>query len=54
MKGALAEMETVGIATNAPLHGMLMEEPGFAAGGFDIHHLERLIEGGLFDGRAQR
>ncbi|CDX32569.1 acetyl-CoA carboxylase, biotin carboxylase subunit [Mesorhizobium plurifarium] len=54
MKGALAEMETVGIATNAPLHGMLMEEPGFAAGGFDIHHLERLIEGGLLDGRAQR
>ncbi|TPI59108.1 acetyl-CoA carboxylase biotin carboxylase subunit [Mesorhizobium sp. B3-1-7] len=54
MKGALAEMEAVGIATNAPLHGMLMEEPGFAAGGFDIHHLERLIEGGLLDGRAQR
>ncbi|TPL01016.1 MULTISPECIES: acetyl-CoA carboxylase biotin carboxylase subunit [unclassified Mesorhizobium] len=54
MKGALAEMEAVGIATNAPLHGMLMEEPGFAAGGFDIHHLERLIEGGLLNGRAQR
>ncbi|MDX8534141.1 acetyl-CoA carboxylase biotin carboxylase subunit [Mesorhizobium sp. VK25A] len=54
MKGALAEMEAVGIATNAPLHGMLMEEPGFAAGGFDIHHLERLIEGGLLDGRGQR
>lgn len=54
MKGALAEMEAVGIATNAPLHGILMEEPGFAAGGVDIHHLERLIEGGLLDGRAQR
>ncbi|UCI28607.1 acetyl-CoA carboxylase biotin carboxylase subunit [Mesorhizobium sp. B2-8-5] len=54
MKGALAEMEAVGIATNAPLHGILMEEPGFAAGGFDIHHLERLIEGGLLDGRTQR
>ncbi|RWB69937.1 acetyl-CoA carboxylase biotin carboxylase subunit [Mesorhizobium sp.] len=54
MKGALAEMEAVGIATNAPLHGILMEEPGFAAGGFDIHHLERLIEGGLLDGRVQR
>ncbi|TPL54392.1 acetyl-CoA carboxylase biotin carboxylase subunit [Mesorhizobium sp. B2-4-6] len=54
MKGAMAEMEAVGIATNAPLHGILMEEPGFAAGGFDIHHLERLIEGGLLDGRAQR
>lgn len=54
MKGALAEIEAVGIATNAPLHGILMEEPGFAAGGFDIHHLERLIEGGLLDGRGQR
>ncbi|WP_296746880.1 acetyl-CoA carboxylase biotin carboxylase subunit [Mesorhizobium sp.] len=54
MKGALAEMEAVGIATNAPLHGILMEEPGFAAGGFDIHHLERLTEGGLLDGRVER
>ncbi|WP_217578744.1 acetyl-CoA carboxylase biotin carboxylase subunit [Mesorhizobium sp. GbtcB19] len=52
MSGALAEMEAAGIATNAPLHGILMEEPGFAAGGFDIHHLERLIEGGLLDGRG--
>ena len=52
MSGALAEMEAEGIATNAPLHGILMEEPGFAAGGFDIHHLERLIEGGLLDGRG--
>ncbi|MDX8497811.1 acetyl-CoA carboxylase biotin carboxylase subunit [Mesorhizobium sp. VK4C] len=54
MKGALAEMETAGIATNAPLHGILMEDPGFVAGGFDIHHLERLIEGGLLAGRGQR
>jgi len=54
MKGALAEMEAAGITTNAPLHAILMEEPGFAAGGFDIHHLERLIEGGLLDGRGQR
>lgn len=52
MSGALGEMEAVGIATNAPLHGLLMEEPGFAAGGFDIHHLERLIEGGLLEGRG--
>ncbi|PWJ94489.1 acetyl-CoA carboxylase biotin carboxylase subunit [Mesorhizobium loti] len=52
MSGALGEMEAVGIATNAPLHGLLMEEPGFAAGGFDIHHLERLIEGGLLRGRG--
>ncbi|RWN29203.1 MAG: acetyl-CoA carboxylase biotin carboxylase subunit [Mesorhizobium sp.] len=52
MSGALGEMEAVGIATNAPLHGILMEEPGFAAGDFDIHHLERLIEGGLLEGRG--
>jgi acetyl-CoA carboxylase biotin carboxylase subunit len=49
MSGALAELDAIGIATNAPLHGMLMAEPGFVAGGFDIHHLERLIEGGLLD-----
>ncbi|TIQ36486.1 MAG: acetyl-CoA carboxylase biotin carboxylase subunit [Mesorhizobium sp.] len=54
MKGALAEMEAVGIATNAPLHGILMEEPGFAGGGFDIHHLERLVEDGLLDERGQQ
>ena len=52
MSGALGEMEAVGIATNTPLHGILMQEPGFAAGGFDIHHLERLIEGGLLQGRG--
>ncbi|MDQ0469993.1 acetyl-CoA carboxylase biotin carboxylase subunit [Labrys wisconsinensis] len=52
MHGALAEMEAAGIATNAPLHGLLMQEPGFAAGGFDIHHLERLIDGGLLEGRS--
>ena len=52
MSGALAEMEVTGIATNAPLHRILMDEPGFAAGGFDIHHLERLIEGGLLEARG--
>ena len=52
MRGALAEIEVAGIATNAPLHGLLMEEPGFAAGGFDIHHLERLIDGGMLEGHG--
>ncbi len=47
MRGALAEIEATGIVTNAPLHRALMEEPGFAAGGFDIHHLERLIAAGF-------
>jgi acetyl-CoA carboxylase biotin carboxylase subunit len=45
-------MEAVGIPTNAPQHGNLMQEPGFAAGGFDNHQLERLIEGGLLEGRG--
>ncbi|PZV36247.1 acetyl-CoA carboxylase biotin carboxylase subunit [Mesorhizobium kowhaii] len=52
MSGALGEMDAVGIATNAPLHSILMEERGFAAGGFDIHHLDRLIKGGLLEGRG--
>ena len=47
MRGALAETEADGIATNIPLHRLLMEEPGFVAGGFDIHHLERLLSNGL-------
>ena len=44
MGGALAELQIAGIATNAPLHRVLMDEPGFVAGGIDIHHLERLLE----------
>ena len=52
MRGALSEMEIAGITTNAPLHSLLMEEPGFVAGGFDIHHLERLIEDGLIAEQA--
>ena len=47
MRGALTEIETAGIVTNVPLHLALMAEPGFAAGGFDIHHLERLIAAGF-------
>jgi acetyl-CoA carboxylase biotin carboxylase subunit len=52
MSVALSEMEVAGIATNAPLHSVLMREPGFVAGGFDIHHLERLIEGGFLGVRG--
>jgi acetyl-CoA carboxylase biotin carboxylase subunit len=47
MRGALAEMQISGIATNVPLHRSLMDEPGFAVGGVDIHHLERLLVDGL-------
>jgi acetyl-CoA carboxylase biotin carboxylase subunit len=44
MRLALAEMRVGGIATNLPLHRDILEEPGFAAGGFDIHHLERWLD----------
>ena len=44
MRGALAEMRVGGIRTNLPLHRAVMEDPGFAAGGVDIHHLQRWLE----------
>jgi acetyl-CoA carboxylase biotin carboxylase subunit len=33
-----------GIATNVPLHSDILKDEGFAAGGVDIHHLERWLE----------
>jgi acetyl-CoA carboxylase biotin carboxylase subunit len=47
MKGALSETTITGIQTTIDLHRNLMEEPGFVAGGMDIHHLERWLGGGL-------
>jgi acetyl-CoA carboxylase biotin carboxylase subunit len=47
MKGALSETTITGIQTTIALHRNLMEEPGFVAGGMDIHHLERWLGGGL-------
>jgi acetyl-CoA carboxylase biotin carboxylase subunit len=44
MRLALAEMRVDGIATNLPLHRRIAQEPGFAAGGVDIHHLERWLQ----------
>jgi len=53
MRTALAEIEVTGIKTNVPLHQALMQDKGFAAGGFDIHYLEhRLAEGPLAVGGA--
>jgi len=46
MRLALAEMRVDGIATNLPLHRRIVQEPGFASGGVDIHHLERWLQGG--------
>ncbi len=44
MRLALAETRVEGIATNVPLHRALLRDEGFAAGGVDIHHLERWLQ----------
>jgi len=44
MRLALAEMRIEGIATNLPLHRQIVQDPGFVAGGVDIHHLERWLQ----------
>ena len=46
MRRALRETTIEGIRTTIPLHLRMLDEPGFVAGGFDIHHLERLLQGG--------
>lgn len=43
MKAALDEMQITGIATTAPLHRRLMDEPGFAAGEINVHYLETIM-----------
>ncbi|MDP9650963.1 acetyl-CoA carboxylase biotin carboxylase subunit [Paraburkholderia caledonica] len=43
MRLALSEMRVEGIHTNVPLHQALLEDEEFAAGGVDIHHLERWL-----------
>ncbi|WP_233887982.1 acetyl-CoA carboxylase biotin carboxylase subunit [Paraburkholderia flagellata] len=53
MRVALDETVVAGIDSSIPLHRTLMLEPGFTEGGFDIHHLERLIESNAFQGDAQ-
>ncbi|SFQ11502.1 biotin carboxylase /acetyl-CoA carboxylase carboxyltransferase subunit alpha [Variovorax sp. OK605] len=44
MRLALAETRVEGIATNVALHRALLRDEGFAAGGVDIHHLERWLQ----------
>jgi acetyl-CoA carboxylase biotin carboxylase subunit len=44
MRGALAETEIDGISTNLPLLRALFEDEGFAAGGTDIHYLEKWLK----------
>lgn len=43
MRVALDEMVVEGVETTAPLQRRLMDEPGFACGGANIHHLERWL-----------
>ena len=44
MRTALDEMRIEGIATNLPLHRQILQDADFAAGGVDIHHLERWLQ----------
>jgi acetyl-CoA carboxylase biotin carboxylase subunit len=43
MRAALSEMRVEGVRTNLPLQRVLLQDPGFVAGGADIHHLERVV-----------
>ncbi len=44
MRTALAETEIEGISTNLPLLRALFDDDGFAAGGTDIHYLEKWLK----------
>ena len=46
MRAALAEMVVEGISTTLPLHRMLLDDPGFIAGGAGIHYLEQRLARG--------
>ncbi|CAG9272446.1 biotin carboxylase [Paraburkholderia unamae] len=54
MRVALDEAVIAGVDTSIPLHRQLMVEPQFAKGGFDIHHLERLIESGALYSKVEQ
>jgi acetyl-CoA carboxylase biotin carboxylase subunit len=43
MRTALGETVVEGIQTNIPLHRELMNDPGFVAGGTNIHYLEEWL-----------
>jgi acetyl-CoA carboxylase, biotin carboxylase subunit len=43
MRVALAELVVDGIKTNVPLQARIMADPGFQAGGANIHYLEKRI-----------
>lgn len=54
MRVALEEIRISGVDTTVPLHRVLMTEAGFREGGFDIHHLERLIDSGALEKEEEK
>ena len=46
LRVALHEIRIDGVSTNIPLHRRIVDDPGFARGGVDIHHLEAFLRQG--------
>jgi acetyl-CoA carboxylase biotin carboxylase subunit len=46
MRRALDEFAVVGIKTTIPLHQRIVDDPGFQAGDYTIHWLEKFVAGG--------
>lgn len=44
MRGALDEMVLRGVKVNVPLHQWVLRDPGFIAGGYNIHFLEKRLK----------
>ncbi|HDR9882388.1 TPA: acetyl-CoA carboxylase biotin carboxylase subunit [Burkholderia cenocepacia] len=53
MRVALDEIVIGGVDTSIPLHQALMKERSFSEGGFDIHHLERVLANGTLQGAVR-
>lgn len=47
MRAALDEVVIEGVDSTVPLHRRLMDDASFMEGGFNIHHLEHLLERGF-------
>ena len=46
MQGALTDLCVEGVSTNVPVHQRILDDPGFRAGGSDIHHLGTILARG--------
>lgn len=44
LRGALDEMVLRGVKVNVPLHQWVLRDPGFIAGGYNIHFLEKRLK----------